>query len=175
MEKYEKLKELLKDRKWAAFMIVCGVLGMLLIMISSLLPTEKDKPLAKNEKNGSVAEAEEYCRMTEKRLEEFLGSIEGAGEVKVYLTVGSGERYIYVSEGRTSRGESKNEEEKKYVIIGKGGEKNALVEKIEVPEISGAVIACDGGGSSSVREQMYRSTAAALGIPTSKIYVTKLR
>lgn len=175
MKKYEKLRELLKDRKWAVFMTICGIFGMLLIMISSLLPTEKHQPVAEAETSGSVAEAEEYCRMTEKRLEEFLSSIEGAGEVKVYLTVGSGERYIYASEGRTSRGESKNEEEKKYVIIGKGGEKNALVETIEVPEISGAVIACDGGGSASVREQMYRSAAAALGISTSKIYVTKLR
>ena len=173
MERYEKLRELLKDRKWAVIMTVCGVLGLLLIMLSSLVPTDRKE--IKAEKESSVTEPSEYRSMTEKRLESFLSSIEGAGEVKVYLTVGSGERYIYASEGRTSRGESKTEEERKYVIIAEGGEKNALVETVEVPEITGAVIACDGGDSAAVRERMYKSAAAALGISTSKIFVTKLR
>ncbi len=176
MERYEKLKELIKERKWAFFMTVCGILGMLLIMLSALLPKDgQDKQKSEPEKSMSTSEAAEYCTMTENRLESFLCSIDGAGEVKVYLTVGSTRRYVYASEGRQSRGESQSEEEKKYVMISSGNEKNALIEKVENPEITGVVIACDGGGSASVREQMYRSVSAALGIPTSKIFVTKLR
>jgi stage III sporulation protein AG len=176
MEIYEKLRKLIKDRKWAFFMTVCGVLGMLLIMISSLLPTDKkEKNNSSPDINNSTSIAADYRNATEKRLESFLSVIDGAGEVKVYLTVGSSERYVYASEGRQSRGETQSEEERKYVIIGGGGEKNALVETVETPEITGVVIACDGGGSAAVREQMYRAAAAALDIPSSKIFVTKLR
>ena len=60
------------------------------------------------------------------------------------------------------------------MIIGGGNEKNALIETIETPEITGAVIACTGCDSPTVRERIYKAVAAALGIPTGKIYVTKL-
>ena len=36
MEIAEKLRELIKGRKWAVFMTICGIAGLLLIMISSL-------------------------------------------------------------------------------------------------------------------------------------------
>ena len=40
MEWAEKARELIKDRKWAVFMTVCGVIGMLLVMISSFIPNK---------------------------------------------------------------------------------------------------------------------------------------
>lgn len=175
MEMVERLRALIKDRKWAVFMTVCGIAGMLLIMLSSLLTADKDRTETIKEEKISITDTSDYCRATEKRLEGFLSSIDGAGDVKVYLTVGSSERYIYASEGRLSRGESKTEEEKKYVIVSGSGERNALVETVEAPEITGVVIASSGSGSAYVREQLYRSAAAALGISTSKIFVTKLR
>jgi stage III sporulation protein AG len=49
------------------------------------------------------------------------------------------------------------------------------VETIEAPEITGAVIVCGGGGDAAVREQIYKAASAALGIPTAKIYVAKIR
>ncbi|WP_028516405.1 hypothetical protein [Ruminococcus flavefaciens] len=175
MEIAEKLKELIKSRKWAVFMTICGAAGLLLIMISSLLPDNKTKGKENSCKKSSITDAGKYCTDTEKRLEGFLADIDGAGKVRVYLTVGSDERYVYATEGRYSRGESKTEEEEKYVIVGGGSEKNALVETIRAPEITGAVIACEGGESAQVRESIYKAVSAALDMPTSRIYVTKLR
>ena len=174
MEVIEKIRELLKNRKWAVFMTVCGTAGLLLIMISSLLPDKKAAPAVKAERQ-SVCDTAAYCMDTEKRLEAFLSEIEGAGEVKVYITVGSEQRYVYATEGRHSRSDNKTEEEEKYVIVGGGSEKNALIETVEAPEITGAVIVCGGGGDAAVREQIYKAASAALGIPTAKINVAKIR
>lgn len=175
MEVIKEAKELLKNRKWAVFMTVCGSAGLLLIMISSLLPDNKAAPDIIKEQRQSVCGSEAYCKDTERRLEAFLSEIDGAGEVKVYLTVGSEQRYVYATEGRHSRSDNKTEEEEKYVIVGGGSEKNALVETIEAPEITGAVIVCGGGGDAAVRENIYKAASAALGIPTAKIYVAKIR
>ena len=171
----EKIRELLKQRKWAVFMTVCGVTGLLLIMISSLLPDKKTVSDSTSASGLSLSECDEHCSDTEKRLGEMLSCIDGAGNVRVYITFGSCERYIYASEGRRSRSEGKTEEEDKYVMIGSGSEKSPLVETIEKPEVTGAVIVCDGGDSPSVREKMYKAASAALGISTAKIYVAKLR
>lgn len=174
MEVTERIRELLKNRKWAVFMTVCGVTGLLLIMISSLLPDKKASPAVKAE-HKSVCDSTAYCKDTESRLEAFLSEIEGAGEVRVYLTVGSEQRYVYATEGRHSRSDNKTEEEEKYVIVGGGSEKNALIETVQAPEITGAVIVCGGGGDAAVREQIYKAASAALGIPTARIYVAKIR
>ena len=175
MEVTERIRELLKNRKWAVFMTVCGVTGLLLIMISSLLPDRKSAPAVNKEQLKSVFDSSAYCKDTEERLAALLSEIEGAGEVKVYLTVGSEQRYVYATEGRHSRSDNKTEEEEKYVIVGGGSEKNALIETVQAPEITGAVIVCGGGGDAAVREQIYKAASAALGIPTARIYVAKIR
>lgn len=174
MEAIERLREFVKEKRSAAVMTLCGAAGLLLIMISSFVPDKKAAEPVSGEPPGVMTEAGEYCSATEKRLADFLGSIEGAGEVRVYLAVGSNERYVYATEGRHSRSDNKTEEEEKYVMIGGGSDKSALVETIEAPVISGAVIVCSGGADPSVREQLYKAASAALGIPTGKIYVTKL-
>lgn len=175
MEVLKKIAAMPKEKKITAAMVTFGIIGMLLIMISSFLPEEKSRSSADMRQAADMSEAESYQDAVQTRLEEFLGSIDGAGRVKVYITVGSQQRYVYATEGRRNITDNKTEEEEKYVIVGSGSEKEALVETVEVPEIRGAVIACTGGGSAAVREQIYRAASAALGIPTGKIYVTSLK
>ena len=172
MEIIEKLREMPAKKRMTAATVFCGLLGLLLILLSSCTDS-KQPEMALNTDVSALSRAEDYREDTERRLAEFLGSIDGAGEVRVYLTVGSGDRYVYASEGRRITSENRSEEERKYVMTGSGNEKNALVETVENPEICGAVIVCTGGDSAEVRERMYRAAAAALGLPTNKIYVTR--
>jgi stage III sporulation protein AG len=175
MELTDKIKELIKDRKWAVFMTVCGISGLLLIMISSLLPENSTKTETERVMRKSFVDTEEYCRNTEKRLGDFLEGIDGAGEVRVYIMAAGGERYVYATEGRRSRSDNKTEEEKKYVMTGSGSERKALIETVECPGITGAVVLCSGADSAAVREKVYHAAAAALDLPTAKIYVAKLK
>ena len=159
MEMFEKLKGMQKDKKMLAAVTVLGMAGLLLIMISSFLPDKKEERLSEIPQVSSET-YDSYCSDTEKRLENFLRSVE---------------RYIYATEGKNSRSDDKTEVEEKYVIVGSGSDKSALIETVETPEIRGAVIACTGCGDPSVEERIYKAAAAALGLPTSKIYVTKLK
>ncbi len=175
MEIAEKIRNMSKDKRMLTAVTILGIAGLVLIMISSLVPEKKKTDELEYKAVEEILSAEDYRSATEKRLEEFLGSIDGAGDVIVYLTVGSDERYVYATEGRRSKSENKTEEERKYVMIGSGSDKSALVETVETPAITGAVIACSGFDSPAVQEQIYRAVSAALGIPTGKIYVTKLK
>lgn len=167
--------ELLKRNRTTAIVIL-GCVGLLLILISSFLPGEqKETETAEiSDAAGQLDLGEQYRRQTEKRLEELLEKVEGAGDVEVCVTVGTGQRYVYAAEGNVSSSENKHEEEKKYVIIGGGSDRAPLIEKVETPEIIGAVILCQGGGDPAVAERMYKAASAALGIPTMNIFVTTM-
>lgn len=175
MEITEKLSGLKKDRKFITAAAVMCICGLLLIALSSLTSGKGGSGSYGDDPAFSEKSGEEYCVSTEQRLQSFLRNIEGAGEVRVFLKVSGEQRYVYATEGRKSSSENKTEEEEKYVLIGGSSGKNALIETIDAPEIEGAVILCSGGSDPAVRERIYKSAAAALGIPTANIYVAKLK
>lgn len=173
MKIYEKLIGSLRKKSSAAA-VIFGIAGLILILLSSFV-SDKKKSVHETEKPQTNAAQSSYRSETEERLEAFLENIEGAGEVKVYLTVGSGERYVYASEGKHSESENKKEEEEKYVIVGGGSDRQPLIETIKTPEITGAVVICKGCSSPVVEERIYKAVSAALDIPTSDIYVTTMK
>ena len=116
METAERIKSFLRGRKHSTLIAVCGTAGLLLIMLSSVIPEKRGGKTEYKVKNSSFGEAEAYCRETEERLGDFLSDIEGAGEVKVFLTVAGDQRSVYAKEKRRSFSENKNEEEEKYVL-----------------------------------------------------------
>ncbi len=176
MAVHEALMTIKNDKKLFGIIKLLGAAVLLLILLSFLL---SDKDDAKN--SDAVQQQEEalslsdYCHTAETKLGNFLRNIEGVGEVKVYLTFRNNEEYVYATEGKTSISENKKEEEYKYVMTGGSSDKSALVETIISPQVSGAVIACTGCDSAAVQEKVYNAVSTALGIPTSRIYVTKLQ
>ncbi|MDE6833955.1 MAG: hypothetical protein K2J39_06915 [Ruminococcus sp.] len=170
----EKFRNLPKDKKLLVVMMFLGIAGLIFIMLSDTVPDSKETEKGYSLEDG-ICNAETFRIDTEKRLEEFLSNIEGAGDVKVCITVATDQRYVYATEGKRNQSGNTTEEEKKYVIIGNGSEKTALVETVQPPAITGAVVACSGYDSPAVQEQIYKATSAVLGISTGKIYVTKLK
>jgi len=175
MDWAEKFRDLPRDKKLLTVVMFLGIAGLIFIMLSSIVPDKENNGIPEHNAVSESSGADSYRIETEKRLENFLSSIDGAGNVKVYLTVGSDERYVYATEGKRSKSENKTEEERKYVMIGSGNEKSALVETVQTPVITGAVIACEGADNPAVQEQIYKAASAALGISTGQIYVTKLK
>ena len=173
MEIAEKIRSIISQKGKAAIVTMLGCSGLLLIMLSSLIT--EDKPVKEIPSVIETADAENYRISAEKRLESFLRGVEGAGQVRVCLTVSSGERTVYASEDRSIHSQDRTEEESNYVIIGGNSERSALVEKIELPEIAGAAVLCTGGGSPVVQERIYKAVSAILGLPPGRIYVTELK
>lgn len=172
MELKERLRQFLGSKRGSTVITVVGASALLLIMLTELKPEVREEQPAKRE--SAAAYADSYCAETERRLAAFLEHVEGAGEVEVYLSVAGGEEYEYAEESRSSRTDNKKEEERKYVIVSGEGGKTALIERVRTPEITGAAILCSGGGEPEVQERIYRAVSAALELPTTKIYVTRI-
>lgn len=106
----------------------------------------------------------------ERKLEQVLGRIEGAGEVTVALTASGGvQRHYAVDE--TRRGE---EEQTKTVIISTGsGTQEAVSVGESWPEFRGAVVVCQGGGDPEVRLLVTRAVCALTGLSSDRVTVCK--
>ena len=139
------LKEKLLNEKGIKLIVILGIIGILLIMISSFIP-EKKESTEKNSKNLDTSDI--YREETEKKLAEILSSISGVGEVRVMLTVESTEEYVYaeeVKQSKTGNVDNKSQQnENKLVLIEQNGQKEALVQQIKKPTVSGVVVVCEG-------------------------------
>ncbi len=175
MKLSERLQQILGGKYGTAVVLALGAAGLLLLLLSSLMPDTGKAESTVSVTDAVSADAASYCSDTEKRLSEFLGRIDGAGEVEVYLTVGSGEKRVYASDVRENRSGDRREVEEKYVMINGSGSRTGLLERVEAPEITGAVVICTGGDSPRVQEKIYCAVEAALGLSPGKVYVAKMK
>ena len=174
----DKLKALIKPFKSNGIIkivIILGVVGMLLILLSEVLSNKdsnKDQSVSVSEL--SQKSEDNFSAETEKKLRQTLEKIEGVGKAEVMVTVGGTSEYVYAREEKTRSGEKDSSSENEYVLIGSNGEKQALLQKILTPEIKGVAVVCEGGDSNVVKEKIYSTLSALLGLSSDKIYIAKL-
>lgn len=154
------------DRKKLMYLGAAGAAGVLLILVP-VGRSEKNTPDEDSTAMSSVS-ADVFCENEERRLTDLLSSIEGVGKAKVMITYGGSEKYTYAENIGSGR------KEREYVLMKNGSSEQALVTGMSYPEITGVVVVCEGGGSDRVREDVYRTVTAALGISSAKVYVARM-
>lgn len=172
MKKYiDLLKEKIGREKLLKFAFIAGIAGMLLILISDIAPKKSG-----NSEKTEYGISQSYRNEIRDELEDVLGRIEGVGRVKVMISFSGTEEYVFAEEVKASKSDKFNSQmQNNYVVIEKNGEKEALISKVNNPQISGVVVVCDGGDNAKVCESVYRTVSTVLGIPTKNIYVAKLK
>ncbi len=164
------LKQFLKlPRKEIAVhvIVILGLLGIGCILLSSFKTPEKEEPQQETEFS-----VEDYRIQLQSQLEDMLHSIAGVGSVEVLVTIGGSEQYHYAQEDEKLVTDQQVRTNNTYVTIG-GSNKEALIESVSHPQITGVVVVCDGGSSNIVKESVYQAVSVACGIPSSCIYVTQ--
>ncbi len=156
----EKLIKLIGNKRMLIALI--GAVGVVFIAISYL-------PQGKDEKK-ELVESNEYIAETEQRLTEMIASVEGAGKVKVMLTLSSDSAKVYKESSKTDNQKS----EETVVIISGAGGNEALVEKTLTPEVKGVVVVCEGGDKGKVKADIITMVSALLGIGPNRVCVCKL-
>lgn len=175
----ELFKGLAESPKRTKLILAVGLIGIILIMLSEVLPdkssTKKtDTPEAQTPV--PVAdENEEYKLRTEAQLKELLEQIDGVGECRVMVTLEGTTEYIYaenISKYSDNDGARTSDKfDNNIVFTEKDGEKQALVKKIIKPQIIGVVVVCEGGGNIRVNERVLKAVSTALDISSAKICV----
>lgn len=122
----------------------------------------------------------DYCKQTEEELCRILSQIDGAGKVRVMLTLHAGTETVYQmniqEQSQTEDSTFSAASNKETVILSRGSSYNEpAVVKERYPVFRGALIVSEGGGNASVRYELSKAVSALLGIGTDQITVVKMK
>ena len=165
--KLEKWTGLLKKYRLAALVVLLGVVLMLLPTGGSKAQTSGDS----GELPGEVFSLEE----TEQRMAEVLGTIDGVGRVRIMLTLRAGSTLRLAEDSSLSDSTGgQTKQEKQVLTVNRGsGRQEVVVTQQLYPTYQGAVVVCEGAGSSSVRLAVVNAVSVLTGLSSDRISVVK--
>ena len=161
----QKAAELFQKYKYVLLVIAAGIVLL-------LLPLGREENPASGGTKSQNENGEETFRVEEmeRRLEEALSRVDGAGEVTVVLTVKSGARQILAQDSSRSGEESSTS----TVVVSTGsGTEDAVVLQQVYPQYQGALVVCPGGGDPAVCLKLVDAVSALTGLGADKISICK--
>ena len=158
----EGLEKLLRQGKKRLSLPALAVLmvGCLLL----LTPTGGKNPT----KSGGEADDTFDLEGFERRLEEALSCVDGAGETRVVLSLDSGERQI-LAQDREQTGSGASVQ---TVTVGGGSDRSVVPVQTMAPGFRGALIVSPGAGDAGVRLALTRAVSVLTGLGSDCICVT---
>lgn len=205
MQKISKGKKMGKDQ-----FVICILAGILLIVIamptsknpvkqnseSVLLDSEADIIEVKEQKEYNsiytgeeITSVEEYERYVENKLEHAISVMEGAGKVKVMVTVNSSKELVVEKDipmtrnntvendaegGNRTINELEDMEETVYSKESDGSSHPYVIKTLQ-PVVEGVVVVAQGGGSQTVSKNIVEVIVALFDIEPHKIKVVKMK
>ena len=173
-KKLDLLKEKLKNPK---ILMTIGIIGIVLIALSSFMPESKETASADTQ---TAVDMEEYKKELQEAVADIVYGVTGDKKATVVITLDSGVKYSYAdsteSDTSNSSGEkSEQSSEKKsqsYVTVrtSDGGEEALLLTEI-MPEVRGVAIICEGGDNEILAEKIKNAVKAALDISSQRVYI----
>ncbi len=155
------------DKK-TAIIIFVGVLGVVMLVISELVPEPQP---AEAETSQPQSGYETYAQDTEKRLEEMISSIQGAGATKVMVTLECSDENVYAVEEKSNDSSYENSVVLAETEDGEGG----ILLKVTQPKIRGVAVVCAGGASPAVRQSIIDTLTAVLDISSARISIATMK
>lgn len=178
-----KFLELLNQDKKIKIFVAIGIIGIVLIAMTTFIPKKQEPVVAK----ATDATIEEYEQRLENQIMELVTSIQGVGKAKVMVTLKNGVEYVYAKEEKqntdTTNGalgdnqtvqQRDNYEQKTILVEDQDGRKKALIRTTLEPTVRGVVIVCEGGDDIYVQQKVIDAVKTALGIGSNKVCVTTL-
>ena len=181
-----KIINYLSSKNRVKIILAVGIIGMALIFLSDMFPKKEQKQTVDSDEKVTQSVSTQEL---EKKIKEIVESIAGVGKAKVMITYLSDVEKVYAKETSESveitreddgaggiRTEERKETADEYVIIeNSAGRKDALLITTMEPQIRGVVVVCSGGGNGNVEARVVGAVTVALGIPSTKVYVTELK
>lgn len=181
-----KLNDFTKNPKFVRIIIILGLVGIGLILLSGLLPDKTNDE--DNQTNSQVAYVSlaQYENNLEQSLADIISSIDGAGKTRVMLTMDSTVEQVYATDKTMSQKDTVNSGEatetnkdtsanSTYITVelSDGTQQTVLLKEIQ-PRVRGVLVVCNGGDNSVVKEKIVDAVTKALDISSSRVSVAGL-
>ena len=174
---WNKAADKIKNMKKADWLILFlfGVLLLVMALPVNSKATEQNtttNPLLEesNDSGPGEAEWEDYRRGMEQELAELLSDMEGAGRVRVMITLQDGGE-DFLEKDIKSSGESY---ETDTVIFKNEKKESPYVSKRTTPRVDGVVVLVQGGNRAQVAANISDAIQALFGIEAHKIKIVKM-
>ncbi len=162
-------------------MYILFIAGILILIILNTVSIDGDSE-GKVEDAGACTDA--YA--DEKRLEEILSKIDGAGNTEVMITYDTGMEKVTVQNSKVSKSFSNDtehsggelqiqdiEEERQIVMSGSGSSEKPFVLKEINPRVRGVLVIAEGADNPKISYDITNAVAAVLDVPYYRIQVLK--
>ena len=157
----EKLRDIFRKYRAVGLVLLAGLLLL-------LLPTGKSSGQERQTSDDTQLYSLEE---TERRMAQLLGRMSGVGRVQVIKT---GPTLQLAQDMDLEQEEGSLRQRSQPVTVNRGsGWQEALVTRQDYPVYQGAVVVCQGAGSSAVRLAVTEAVAALTGLSTEKITVVQ--
>lgn len=187
----EKYKDKYKDKNtW----VIIGIAGLLLLVIA--LPDGRSDTARSGDaladhlgagqetaqeagNSGMDDPVQSATEDLERRLEETLSLIDGAGRVRVMLTLkDTGEKVVEKDITRRSGGSASAEESsdvsQSTVFSKNGSDETPYISNELTPQVEGVLVVAQGGGDSLVKQNILQSVMALFPLEVHKITIVKM-
>lgn len=185
-------KKLRKDQ-----CLILILAGVLLCVVS--LPVEKEKTksdlldasetIIKNEHTFEEEASADYVEYWEKKLEESLRCVEGAGKVRVLIYTGESEEMILAREGAEENSDTmetdasggnrhiqESRQDKTVVCtVDERGQDVPLVIKTIAPSVEGVVVIAQGADRAQVRRDIIEAIQVLFDVDMNRISIIKMK
>lgn len=156
------LRSLQSNKNRTSLAVTVGVMAMLLLLLSELLPSGNTQKTAVS--TVRTAAVSQYRTQLEQQLEGLISQLQGAGRTTVMVTLTTGEETIYAVDTQT--GDLQQQET--HVLLQDG---SALAETTYLPQVCGVAVLCEGGGDVRVAARITELLHSLLDLPTNRICV----
>lgn len=150
-----------KKYKYVGLVVLAGIVLL-------VLPAGTSAPDPQKDSGGFSLED------TERRMEELLGRMDGVGRVQVMLTLKNGSSLELAEDADSTERDGETRAQREPVTLNRGsGYQDVVVTRETYPVYLGAVVVCQGAGSSGVRLAVTEAVAALTGLPADRITVVQ--
>lgn len=162
------MTEKIKKVNVGAIALALLVLGVILVLMSG----KKEDSIEK--KSEPVFNETNYEEALEKRLKDIIERIDGVGEVSVMITLEGSALYTYATDTTQDTGADGDSKRESTVVLSVNGSNNkeAVISGYTLPNIKGVAVVCSRTLTPTLQGKVIGVASAALGISTSKIFVT---
>ena len=151
------------------FAVIVLIVGVLLLLLPSRTSQTKQQ-VAQNAVEPTVQALDVVA------LGEILQSVQGAGKVRVLLSVSSGERTVYqVDKDETNGKEEGRTQIETVIVTDSQRNETGLIQQINPPTYLGAIVVCEGADDPVVKLEITQAVAKITGLSTDGICVLKMK
>ncbi len=158
----DALIAMFKKNKKQIVILFCAAFLLLILCSGDLFAKSAEKT------NDTTKELYALENELERKLEDFLETVDGVGKAKVCIMFDLLEETSYAVNEETDSDSHTSE----YIIVEYAdGSENGLPICVRAPQIRGVAVSCEGGASAKVKNEVTALLTASLGITANRVHV----